>query len=496
MERDAAILFWLFVGCHALVWIVVPTLAVPTVHREVIETINWGKYFRWSYWQHPPLQTWFIEVFLRVFGRGSVGVYLASQVSLSVCFWAVWRFARDVLSPGHALLSVLVLEGILYYNYNTPKFNHDGLQLPLWALTVLTVWRALTRGGWWRWGLAGFVAGLGVLSKYTILVLLGPLGLLVLVHPHVRRHLATPGPYLALVAFVLTVTPHVRELIDIDFSTIAFFLARAERRGWFAHLDHPLRFAVSLAFVLAPVGLLVAALGPGSRGERDEPAPNGFTRAFLFTVALAPVLLVLLFSVITGRKLYAGWSTPFWSFTGVWLLYHRRPALTERVIRRFGYAVLGLAIFWAVVFAGQFLLGPALTGKRNPELFPARAIAGHVTQEWRRRYGTPLPVAAGHKWFVENVGYYSPDRPDVYDLDDPDPAKYLGTSDVDFNRRGGVIVWDASVEGDRMPGAWRARFPDSQPQPAIAFPWLTWARVPPVRLGWAVLAGAPRADGK
>src|SRR5262249_45701138 len=149
---------------------------------------------------------------------------------------------------------------------------------------------------------------------------------------------------------------------------------------------------------------------------------------------------------------------------GVYLLHRLSPALTDEGLRRFGGLVLALAVFWPLMFVGQFALGPALTGKLNPELFPGQALAAQVTQGWRARYGTPLPVVAGDKWFAEYVGFYSADHPDVHDLGDPDPRKTPWTSDADVNHRGGVLVWDAQRAGEAIPVAWLARFPAAVPQ--------------------------------
>src|SRR5206468_1407707 len=82
-------------------------------------------------------------------------------VGLTVCLWAVWRMGRDVLPPRDALLGVLLLDGIFFYNYNSPKFNHDALQLPLWALIGFFAWRASTRGRLGSWLALGLVAGPG-----------------------------------------------------------------------------------------------------------------------------------------------------------------------------------------------------------------------------------------------------------------------------------------------------------------------------------------------
>jgi hypothetical protein len=458
----------------------------------VLEILNWGKHPAWGYWKHPPLQPWVADAAFRLSGGAVWSVYVASQLSLSLCFWAVWRLARDVVSPTHALLSVLLLEGVLFYSYNTPKFNHDALQLPLWALTVLFLWRALTRARRRDWLSCGAAAGLGLLSKYTIAALLLPLALFVLVEPQARRQLRTPGPYLALAAAAVLVAPHVAWLVAHGFPTVTYGLGRAERPGRFlSHLLSPLDFALNHALTLAPFGVLLGSLAWGASAE-PPPGPRGpLVRPFLFTVALGPFLTYLAVSALTGFQLLSGWGTPLWSFLGVFAVHRLRPALTPRTRRRFAGLFGALAAFWVVAFVGQYAWGPALTGRVKPEHFPGRRVAAYVTREWRARDRTPLPVVAGDKWLTDNVGAYSPDRPDVYDLDDPDTIRQPWASDADLSGRGGVIVWDAGRVGAEMPAAWRARFPKARTQPVATFAWQTRARVPPVRLGSAVLPPGP-----
>src|SRR5262249_37512754 len=147
---------------------------------------------------HPPLQPWVADLAVRLAGGRLVGVYVAAQLSLTACLWAVWRLARDVLPPRDALYGVLLLAGILFYNYNSPKFNHDAPQPPLWAWIGLSAWRAVTRGGLVPWLGLGLAAGLGVLSKYSVVFLLAPVVAFVLVRPEARRRLRTPGPWLGL----------------------------------------------------------------------------------------------------------------------------------------------------------------------------------------------------------------------------------------------------------------------------------------------------------
>src|SRR5262249_13178524 len=63
-----------------------------------------------------------------------------------------------------------------------------------WALVLLH--RAIFRGGTCAWALAGLVLGIGILAKYTMLLLVPSVGLFLLTTPGFRPQLVQPGFWL------------------------------------------------------------------------------------------------------------------------------------------------------------------------------------------------------------------------------------------------------------------------------------------------------------
>ena len=490
--RDPAALFWAFVLCHTIVWTLTPTISLPNGLLDTMTVLSWGSHWQWGYETHPPLAAWIAEASAQVTGKALWGVYLAGQLVILTCFWAVWRFARDFVSQEYAVLSVLLLEGVYYYSHETPAFNHNLVQLALWALTVLCLWLSLSSGRIGYWLLCGVMIGLGFLNKYDMMFLLVPFLVLMLLNTQARKHLAKPGPYIAVVVAAAVVAPHVYWVLKNDFTTITYALGRATRgrsKGPFLdRLVHPLIFALGQALVLTPVFIMMRMLASRTLTRKAEVADRGLAREFLFTATLGPFLAYLVVSAITGFSLTTRWGTPLWSFVGVFILFHLRPALTDAALRRFRYVFLGFAALWVITFVGNYTFVPALTGHVSRGHFPGQAIANYVTTQWVRRYGTPLPIVGGDTWLADNVGFYSPDRPDVYA--ELDPRKSPWTNDEEFKQRGGIIIWYALTYETALPYRWRTRFPGAAVQPGASFAWQTSAAVPPVQIAWAIVPPA------
>src|SRR5262249_58401772 len=91
----------------------------------------------------------------------------------------------------------LIVDGLHYFNFTAPKFNHDVIQLPFWALAGLAFHGALRGGRLRDWCLLGLAGGLALWAKYFVVVLAAPLALFLLFDRDARPALRTPRPYVA-----------------------------------------------------------------------------------------------------------------------------------------------------------------------------------------------------------------------------------------------------------------------------------------------------------
>ena len=86
-----------------------------------------------------------VEIVYRLIGR-DVAYYLLAQLVVLACFAFVYMAALPIVGATGALVSVLIIDGMHFFNFTSPKFNHDVIQLPFWALAGLSFLRALQSG--------------------------------------------------------------------------------------------------------------------------------------------------------------------------------------------------------------------------------------------------------------------------------------------------------------------------------------------------------------
>ena len=184
--------------------------------------------------------------------------FLLSQLCVVLTFIAVWRYVTPHLGNLRALLAILFLEGIYYYNFTSPEFNSNVSLLPLWAWTAYVFYRALKRESFLHWVVFGLMMGLCVLSKYASLVWGGVFAMYLLCTPHGRSWLTRPGPYISLIVFAVVISPHVKWLLAHDAQTLTYLAERSgvEALQWWDRFIFPVDFTLAQLGALSPMVFL------------------------------------------------------------------------------------------------------------------------------------------------------------------------------------------------------------------------------------------------
>lgn len=484
--------FYLFAITHLLCWTLAPALVRYNLPLDAIEGTIWGHQLEWGYDKNPFLNGWLTALAVSLGSSSGWQIYLFSQLSVICCFWSIWQLGKQFLNPCYALIAVLLLEGIQYFNFHAIDFNDNTLELGLWGFTTYCFYRALrpthAKTRWWI--LTGLFAGLGMMAKYYTATLLTAMGLLMLLSPIARKQLSTRAFYWGVLAFLLIILPHVTWLYFHDFVTIRYVFARASSfPSWKNHFTFPAIFAWQQFEVLAPAVILYLLLfiGPKPYLAPLEPAPTSFDKLFLCSMGLGPLLLTLMLSLLCGTNLRAGWGMPLLFLSGLLLVSFFPVRLSVIKLQRFIALIFTLM---AVLVTGYVY---SLLDTRSPSSanFPGNMIASSLTRLWHEQFHTRLAYVAGSRWVGGNVSFYSPDHPAVYIEWNPAHAPWIRLNDL--KKQGGLFIWEISAN-EHLPDEIKQQFPTLQRFTVMTFTWLRdHHQLTPVQLGIAILP--PYQDG-
>lgn len=503
-----------FILLHLVAWTLLPLIFTHALPVDLVEGVIWGQGWQLGYDQ-PPFQAWILGGVDWLLGYQRWAVYLASQLLVAIGFWAVWRLARLIVTPAGALVSVVLLEGVLFLNLMTPNLYPDLIEVPLWALAIWAFHRALRVGTLGRWILLGLALAAAAYGKYTSALLAAVMIAFMLAEPAARRAWRTTGPYVAAALCLVLLVPHLLWAVRHGLPTVAHVekVSRATD-GPIDRVTSLLGFVGGEAGLILLSGALLLALlwrdRPGTRSLSLAGTPDTFDRRFVAAFALGPFALLLGGAVASGVEFRVHWGYAMWSLVGLFAVMFLAPTVSRAGLRR-------LAASWLLVFvaaaagyaaingAAPYLLAwdhraksdaPArhlMRRLQGEASFPARELAQRITAEWRRRTGTPLAYVVGNKWVAGNVAFFSADHPMV--LRDGDAAASPWIDPASLRRQGAVLVWDPTRDNGELTMTLQQRFPAMEMQPTLTLPWATGARLPPLHLSWAILypAGSPVA---
>ena len=409
LNRNINNVFLIFALSHLIVWTLVPSITNNNLPLDTIEALAWGSNLDWGFNKHPPMSAFFSEVFYKIFGAQDWAYYLLSQIFVLIAFYYAFKFANEILgSISLALISILLLTSIYFYNFTTPEFNVNVCQLPFWSIVVYYSWRIYDSKEIKLSDclLVGIFAAIGFLSKYLFIYLLISVDLLFIYLIFFKKTKKFDFKYLiTLEVFLVLLVPHFIWLYDNEFITIFYGLKRTglDESVIFDHIKYPLIFLAKQIGILIPFFFLVFLLTKKFKFKfnfKDKKL------LFLFFINLAPIALMFVTSLVTGSKIRTMWMTPFYLFFGVFFVYLLRSQINLKKINSFLMGFLFLFFLSPTIYS---YVSISQSDKRTD--YPGKEIAIKTQITWDLDFDKEIEFVTGDEWKAGNLSYHLKSRP-------------------------------------------------------------------------------------
>ncbi|MFV2004347.1 MAG: glycosyltransferase family 39 protein [Gammaproteobacteria bacterium] len=277
---------------------------------------NYAQHMSPGYLDHPPLVAATIYTGEVLFGHNAWGTRFGAFVYGLLFIFIFYRYARLQVDRNCAAFASVFALLLPYFFLGTGFFIVPDAPLSLaWVMALYFFYRALVKNEARAWYGVGLAMGIGMLSKYTI-VLLAPAALLyIVIDPQARRHLLRKEPYIATVIAVLVFSPVIYWNATNDWASFAFHAS-----GRFEKIPH-FFLGMMLTNILAmvtPLPLLALPYLFTAKAVRDDaskPAslqsPFNFrVRLFIGIFLLAP-MSVFAWNALENEPRY-NWTGPLW----------------------------------------------------------------------------------------------------------------------------------------------------------------------------------------
>jgi hypothetical protein len=486
------LVFWTLAIVQGALWFLIPSLFYAAPPGDVPRVLAIGREFQLGTGFGPPLAYWMAEIAFRLAFNSVVGVYVLAQACIILTYWALFTLGRELVGPRHAALVVVLMVGIFSFTVASPEFGPALFATPIWTLILLHYWRAVGRGRRIYWYAIGLEFGLLLLTTYLGLLLLVLLLVFSIATARGRAALEYLEPWAAGVVMVLVVFPHL-----IWFEEARDVLNLAALSGGEAPDRISAFVRIGGALLLAQAGLLLLLMlaGMPARMRRaeaprvDRPTMEPFAKLFVYYFALAPAWAALLFLTVLGRGGLLVGIAPLVAFSGMAVvaaagdsirIYHQHSAATLWVALLLLPPLGAIAALTVLPWIFPLDLRTAL---------PARDMGQFFGENFLRRTGQPLTIVAGDPRLSELIALSAPSRPSLMLQATPERTRWVTPQTL--AEKGAVVVWTATDATGTAPPEIRARFPEIVPELPHRFPRRVEGRLPPLRVGWAVIR--PRA---
>ena len=395
---------FIFLLLHLIIWTLVPSFSNINLPLDTIEALAWGSNLDWGFNKHPPMSAFLVEIFYKIFGSQDWAYYLLSQICLIISFVAVFKFAEEIFKDKiFCLLSVLLLEGIYFYNFTTPEFNVNVCQLPFWALSVLYCWKGIKYNKTIDWLLFGALTAFGVLSKY-LFIYVGIAFDIFIFYMIIKKKIDFKC-LVSIIPFFIILFPHLIWLYENNYTTITYALDRAGtgEENFSDHFVYPIIFLGKQIGVLLPFfAMLLLAV------SKIKIKFNFKDKKLLFLIAIniIPIVLIFLTSLIMGAKIRTMWMTPFYLFIGVLFVYIFQNKIK---LNRLKYPISLFLVLFFLSPVTYLYVSITQTDKRTD--YPGKEISMKVQNKYVENFKSEIKLVVGEEWHGGNLSYHLKSRP-------------------------------------------------------------------------------------
>ena len=400
-------LFYIFITIHLILWTSVPSLTNNNLPLDTIEALAWGSNLDWGFNKHPPASAFFAELFFKIFGAKDWAYYLLSQFFLALSFFVVFKLSKEFFENKIlSLFSVLLLEGIYFYNYTTPEFNVYVSELPFWTLTVYYSYKAIFKNNFKDWALLGFFGAIGFLSHYLFSYLLLSI-LFFLIYIFFKNKKFNFKSLIALEIFIIAVIPHLIWLVENNYITITYGLHRIgsglNDKAIIDHVIYPVSFLLKQIGILTPFWIMLFMLVSKLKFKLNF---KDTKLLFLIFVNFLPIFLIAITAFLTGSKIKTMWLTPFYLYFGLFFIYLFQKNIN---LKRFKFFLISFSFFFILSPIVYSTVSISQTDKRTD--YPGKQIAEKIQYVWNQNHKEKINVVLGDEWQAGNLSYHLKSRP-------------------------------------------------------------------------------------
>ncbi|MEW5726803.1 MAG: glycosyltransferase family 39 protein [Pseudomonadota bacterium] len=306
VKRRPALIAFLFVGLMAAWRLAVLAADAPFLSFDEAQYWAWAQSLELGYYSKPPMVAWVIAATTAACGDGPGCVKAGSAIAHAGTAVVLYFLGRHLFGPRIGAWAAMTWSVVPAVSLSAVMITTDPFLLFFWALALLFLARAADAGPrpnrWWV--LLGLAFGLGMLSKYAMILFAASAAIWLAWSPERRTLAKAPGPWLAMAIGLAVYAPNALWNAANGFVSYAHTKDNANLGGELFHFDKLAEFVGGQFGVFGPIAMaaLVAALVAAIRRPEDD-------RERMLAAFTLPVLALMTVESFLSRA-NANWTAP------------------------------------------------------------------------------------------------------------------------------------------------------------------------------------------
>jgi undecaprenyl-diphosphatase len=178
-----------------------------TIHPDEADHWVWSQHLSWGYFEHPPMIAFAIRLFTTIFGDTWYAIELCSQTMSLLTIILLFLLSKELFGKEAALFSVIITESMPMFFIGSTILTIDNILIVFWMMTTYLFLKGLKEDKRIFLLLSGVTFGLGLMSKYTMILLPASIFLYLIFSSQHRHFLKRSEPYLSFLIGLIIFSP-------------------------------------------------------------------------------------------------------------------------------------------------------------------------------------------------------------------------------------------------------------------------------------------------
>jgi len=272
---------------------------------------NYSRHLDIGYLDHPPMVAWLIKLSTSALGTSQFGVRVSAVFCSAITAFFTYRLTRNLFDASSALVATVISQVLPFFFVAGMVMTPDTPLVAAWAGELYFLERALIAGRARAWWGAGICMGIGLLSKYSMGLLVPAALAFVLLDPQSRRWLRRWQPYAAALIALTIFSPVILWNAQNEWASFAF---QTSRRLVGAPQFALHKLILAALVLITPTGCFAAAVALfGRRQEADGHTDVANARRKWRFMQLAVAIPLAVFAAVSlHHNVKFDWTGELW----------------------------------------------------------------------------------------------------------------------------------------------------------------------------------------